>query len=146
MKLRNLILFPAIVLSGCSTTVNMYPIKGPISERNPLPVIIAHVDGIMSNTGNFGFTTPDQIECSGKWSSVAPQMVSTGWGTLFTTYGTASGFGTTASNLPGANKGQAFGVCSDNTTFQVEFLTGSGTANGYGLASDSAGNIYKLIF
>jgi len=29
---------------------------------------------------------------------------------------------------------------------QVEFYTGSGTANGYGVAKDSANNIYKLIF
>lgn len=135
-----------IAVAACSTTVNMYPIQGPFSERKPLPVLVADVDGIAGNTGNFNFTTPDGSKCSGRWSSVAPQMVSTSWGSLFTAYGTISGFGTTVSNAPGVNKGQAFGVCTDNTTFDVEFLTGSGTANGYGLATDSAGNVYKLIF
>jgi hypothetical protein len=134
------------LLTACSTTVNMYPIEGPLSRVQPLPVIIANVDGIASNTGSFKFVTPNAVSCSGRWSSVAPQAVSSTYGTLFTQYGSVAGFATTVSNLPGVNKGQAFGTCSNNDTFDVEFLTGSGTANGYGIARDSAGNVYKLIF
>jgi hypothetical protein len=29
---------------------------------------------------------------------------------------------------------------------EAEFLTGSGTTNGYGVAVDSDGNVYKLLF
>lgn len=29
---------------------------------------------------------------------------------------------------------------------QAEFFTGSGTANGYGIAKDSRGNVYKMLF
>lgn len=137
------LLLPA---SGCSTSVNMYPVEGPVSQERPLPVLVARVDGILGNTGQFDFKSADNAYCSGRWSSVAPQMVSVGWGSLFTTYGSAHGFGTGISSMPGVNKGQAFGVCSDNTTFQVEFLTGSGTANGFGIAKDSRGNVYRLIF
>lgn len=37
-------------------------------------------------------------------------------------------------------------MCSDNTRFDVEFFTGSGTANGYGIAKDTNGNVYKMLF
>ena len=32
------------------------------------------------------------------------------------------------------------------TSIQAEFFTGSGTANGYGVAKDNANNIYKMLF
>ncbi len=32
------------------------------------------------------------------------------------------------------------------TVIEVEFYTGSGTANGFGLAKDNKGNIYKVLF
>ena len=141
-----LVCVAGIAITGCSTTATMFPIEGPVSKRTPLPIVIAKVDGILGNTGNFSFVSPDSAQCKGKWSSVSPQMATMGWGTLFTSYGTAAGFGSSVSNVPGVNKGQAFGVCADNVTFDVEFVTGSGTANGYGLAKDSSGNVYKLIF
>ena len=140
------ILCTIFLVGSCSTTVNMYPIEGPLSLQSPLPILIASVDGITSNTGSFSFSLPDGSKCSGTWSSVAPQMISSSSTSLFGRYGSIAGFSITASNLPGVNRGQAFGVCTNNERFDVEFLTGSGTANGYGLASDTAGNVYKLIF
>ncbi len=37
-------------------------------------------------------------------------------------------------------------TCSRGTTIEAEFFTGSGTANGYGIARDSNANIYKMLF
>ena len=61
-------------------------------------------------------------------------------------YTSITGFSTSIQNVHGVNKGQAFAICSDNVTFDVEFYTGSGTASGFGLAKDSQNNIYKLIY
>ena len=48
--------------------------------------------------------------------------------------------------MPGVNRGQAMSFCESGKSIEAEFLTGSGTANGYGVAVDSNGNIYKLLF
>lgn len=61
-------------------------------------------------------------------------------------YGSVAGYAVTAGNVPGVNRGEAFLTCDRSTTLQAEFFTGSGTANGYGVAKDSRGNIYKMIF
>lgn len=65
---------------------------------------------------------------------------------LLRRYGGVTGVGTTAGIVPGVNKGQLYAICSDNTRVEGEFVTGSGTANGYGVAKDSGGNVYKLLF
>ncbi len=102
--LRTLLSIGLVVVSfcGCSTTANLYPVKGPLSEVKPLPVIRARVDGIM---GNY-----------------------------------------TVGNKPGENRGQAIVIGERGTVIEVEFYTGSGTANGFGLAKDNKGNIYKVLF
>ncbi len=73
-------------------------------------------------------------------------MVTTSNVSLFTQYGHITGFGTSVSNVPGVNKGQAMSFCQSGTTLEAEFVTGSGTANGYGVARDSNGNVYKMLF
>jgi hypothetical protein len=145
-RLTHIAVLAAGALSACSTTANLYPVQGPLSLQKPVPILIATVDGITGNTGGFNFTMPDGAACSGRWSSVAPQHVTVTTSSLFSRYGTVTGYGTTVGNVPGVNKGQAFAICSDNTRFDVEFLTGSGTANGYGIATDTNDNVYKMIF
>jgi hypothetical protein len=132
----------AICLASCSTTVNFYPIEGPLAAKKSFPSITATVDGIANNTGGVAMSLPNGETCSGKWASAAPQYAETV--SLMTQYGTVSGFATGIK--PGVNRGEAFIVCSQGTTIQAEFYTGSGTANGYGIAKDSNGNVYKMIF
>lgn len=132
--------------TGCSTTVNFYPVEGPMASLKPLPVIVATADGITGNTGNIILSMPGGERCTGKWSSIAPQFAAVSSGTLFSRYGAVAGFGTTSGNVPGINKGQAFLTCSGGTTIEAEFFTGSGTANGYGIARDSNANVYKMLF
>lgn len=135
-----------ILLGGCSTTVNMYPVKGPLSQKKPLPVLIATVNGIMGNSGDFNVDMPSGAKCVGRWSSIAP--MSTGFTSAAMTgaWGTVYGSGFSVRNVPGINRGEAMATCTDNTTMQVEFFTGSGTASGNGVAQDSNENVYKLIF
>lgn len=136
------------LLCGCvSTDVNMYPVEGPLSKQRPLPVVKAKAGAVESNSGPMILTLPDKQECKGTWSSAAPKTGSVSTDTLFSAYGGAM-FGSTVTTgiLPGVNKGQAFVACNRGTTLEAEFYTGSGTANGYGIARDSDGNVYKMLF
>jgi hypothetical protein len=134
------------LLCGCSTTANLYPVKGPLSEVKPLPIIRARVTGIMGNSGGITLTMPDGETGKGQWSSAAGMSVTYGSGTLFSQYGSAYWSGYSVGNKPGENRGQAIVIGDRDTVIEVEFYTGSGTANGFGLAKDNKGNIYKVLF
>ena len=136
----------ALVLAGCTTSVTLYPIEGPLALQRPLPVVVATVNSVQDNTGSITMTLPKDETCTGKWSSAAPQMAAVTTTSLFGRYGAAAGFGMLTGPAPGVNRGEAFVACAQGTTLQAEFFTGSGTANGYGVAKDSNGNIYKMLF
>ncbi len=135
-------------LAACSmsTTASLYPVQGPLSQSGSKSAIIAKVGGITGGSGPFDLTMPNGAKCNGKWASVAPTYVQNSNVSLLTQYGSIVGNGTTSGNLPGANKGQAYAVCDDGNALNAEFLTGSGTANGYGVAQDKNGNVFKLLF
>lgn len=135
-------------VSGCSVSVpvSMYPVKGPYADLETKPVIVATAHDVQNNTGAFEVTMPDGEKCHGKWSSAAGVMHTTTTSTLWTKYGPITGLGSSITNVPGVNRGQAMSFCSSGKSLEAEFLTGSGTANGYGVAVDSDGNIYKLLF
>lgn len=155
MNFFRLIALAAVCVSmGCSTTANLYPIDGPLAKKVPLPVLVARVDGIMGNTGNVFLTMPDGEALRGRWSSIAPQQVSQTFGTasgitrigMATAWTQVYGHGFSVSNLPGVNRGEAMLTGTNGTLLQIEFFTGSGTANGNGVAKDNHGNIFKVIF
>ena len=135
-----------VLLSGCSTTATLYPVEGPLSNEQPLPVITATVDGITGNTGDMFLTMPDGEKCVGKWSSAAGAGINVGTGSLIGTYGSIYGVGTSINTGTGQNPGQAFLTCNKGRTIQVEFITGAGTANGFGFSKDNKGNVYRVLF
>lgn len=143
-----------VVLAGCSTTATFYPVEGPLSKIQPLPVLTATADGITGNTGNISLSLPDGEFCKGRWSSIAPMSVgySTASATGSATNGMASvwatvyGSGFSVRNLSVVNNGEAMLVGDRGTVIHVEFYTGSGTANGSGVAKDNKGNIFKVLF
>ena len=136
----------AFMAAGCSTSVNFYPVQGSLASQKPLPVITGTADGITGNTGTISLVLPNGEHCTGKWSSVAPQFASVTNTTLIGRYGSVAGLSVSTGPAPGVNKGQAFLTCTQGTTMEAEFFTGSGTANGYGVARDSNSNVYKMIF
>jgi len=147
LRAYHLVIFLALyLLNGCTTTANLYPVQGPLAKQKPFPVITAHVNGIMGNTGEISLVLPDGEKCEGKWSSTAGTNVSVGTVNLFSQYGSILGTGFSVSNNPGMNRGEAIIVGEKGTIIEVEFYTGSGTANGFGLAKDNHGNIYKVLF
>ena len=44
------------------------------------------------------------------------------------------------------NSGFAMLLGTKGTSIEIEFLTGAGTANGFGKAKDNNGNIFKVLF
>ncbi len=140
------ILFIATLMSGCSTTAELYPVEGPLSENAPQTVLYAKVNGILGNSGTLTMDAPNGENCKGRWSSAAAQEVSFSTVNLFSQYGSVYGSGTTVRNKPGVNRGEAILVCPSGNRFEIEFYTGSGTANGYGLAKDRNENVYKVLF
>ena len=149
-----LVLLGLLIMAGCATTATLYPVQGPLAQQASVQTIEARVDGIMGNSGKITLTMPDGEVCKGRWSSVAP---------AFTTYSSAQASGSVSSglanvwasvygngfaigNVAGVNRGQAVLMGTRGAVIQVEFLTGSGTANGYGVAVDNKGNTYKVLF
>jgi hypothetical protein len=152
--MKKLLLLIAFLCVGCSTTARLYPVEGPMSKQIPLPVLAANVEGILGNTGGITLTMPDGERCTGHWSSIAPQQVgftsvaASGLTTsgLASAWTTAYGSGFSFSNAPGVNRGEAMLTGEKGTVLQVEFFTGSGTANGTGVAKDNHGNVFKVLF
>ncbi len=151
---RLTIMLVAAVVSGCSATATLFPIQGPMSKLSPLPILKARADGITGNTGNISLTMPDGELCKGRWSSIAPMAYRastasaavTTVGDMASVWSAVYGSGFSMANVPGVNRGEAVLVGDRGTIIQVEFYTGSGTANGTGVAKDNKGNIYKMLF
>ena len=140
----------AALLCGCSTRASLFPVDGPLARMSPPPILEATVDGIMGNTGNIFLGMPDGETCKGRWSSLAPvhvkQPAASASGGMAALWASVYGSSYSVENVPGVNKGEAMLVCDKGTVMQVEFLTGSGTANGTGIAKDNRGNIFKVLF
>ena len=142
----SLVLLTGLASSGCSLTATMIPVEGPLSQLRPVPVIQAKADGIMGNSGNITFTMPDGGTCKGRWSSAAGAGVTVGSAGLISQYGSTVLSGYSVSTGTGQNPGQALAVCSTGRSVQLEFVTGAGTAHGFGIAKDNESNIYRFVF
>ena len=138
--------FMALLILGCTATVSLYPVEGPLSIQRPLPVLRATASGIMGNSGSITMVTPDGEHFEGKWSSAAGSGVSFGTMSLFSQYAAIYGSGFSVSPGRGQNPGRAFLIGDRGTTIDVEFVTGAGTANGFGFAKDNRGNVYRVLF
>ena len=151
--MRLFFILTSFFLTACSTTVSFFPVSGPLVESKQNQPIIAKAEGILGNTGKISLTLPSSEVCVGKWSSVAPTVATATMGVgslsisnnMASAWGTVYGTGFSVGNAASVNRGEAMLVCNNGTTIQVEFFTGSGTANGYGVAKDSNGNFYKIL-
>ena len=142
-----MVTLPALALvAACSTTARFYPVEGPASTQPPVTVLVATINGITGNNGSLTLNLPDGTPCQGEWSSAAGVQRTTTTGSLFTQYGAIYGSSSTVTSGGGQNPGQAIATCTDGTRFEIEFVTGGGTANGFGFARDTRGNVYRVLF
>lgn len=135
-----------LLLAGCSTTARLYPVQGPASEVVPPRTLQASIDGILGNNGSLSFDLPNGSTCEGEWSSAAGVETTVTSVGLIGRYSGFFGTGISTRSGGGQNPGRAIALCSDGTRFDIEFVTGGGTANGFGFAEDTRGNVYRVLF
>lgn len=140
------ILLLSMFLVGCSTTARFYPVEGPIMASGNVRPIVATAHGITGNNGRIELTRQDGSLCEGEWSSAAGSGMSYQTGSLMSTYGSAHLSSVGFSTGHGQNPGRAVILCPDGNVIDMEFTTGAGTANGFGIAKDKKGNVFRVIF
>jgi len=131
-----------LLLSSCSITLDLYPAKGPLSNLIPIKVIKAKATNVTSNSGRCFLTLPDGEYCEGRWSSTAGVKGSTNNYSLLLDYGQELGL----SPRGNENRGYAILLGTKGTSIEIEFLTGAGTAHGFGIAKDNHGNLFRVLF
>ena len=147
--IRNLALvlvLPVLACAPSSSSMQLYPLQGKIADSDPTLVIRATAKNTTGTSGALTFRLPESGKCSGTWSSLTPRTVSNSKGLALTWKKTGGEVGTARETVAGVNNGEIYAVCEDGTRVQGTFVIGSGTASGTGQASDTNGNIYKLLF
>ncbi len=149
MSIRALVIIGLLPLAACGSSNSdmlFYPLEGPIALSDPTLVIKATASDTDKTSGAVTFRLPERIKCKGTWSSLAPKVVSQTKGVSLTWRDTGGRIGTEAKSVAGVNEGEIYAVCDDGSRLQGNFIIGSGTASGTGRATDTKGNIYKLLF
>ncbi len=148
MSLRPLGLTALLALMACGSTSDMqlYPIDGPLAALTPPPVIRAEAGTTDSTSGSLTLRLPDRTRCSGTWSALAPKVVSRTKGVSLTLRGPGGSIDRSTETVGGINPGEIYAICEDGTRVQGNFVMGSSTTSGSGTATDTRGNVYKLLF
>jgi hypothetical protein len=132
--------------SGGTTSMQFYPLQGPIATDDPALVIEATMRNVQGTSGPLAFRLPERGRCEGTWTSLTPKTVSRTRGLSLTWRKTGGEIGAESETVAGVNDGEIYAVCADGTRVQGTFVIGSGTASGTGRATDTNGNVYKLLF
>jgi len=124
---------------GRSIQVSLYPAGGPLQRSGKTQPITGTVGGV-GTTGTFAFTRPDGVNCDGRWTTLQSKPAA---GSLLDKHRDVLGI---AANPGGMVGGLALGACSNGGSFQAEYYVVPTVDSGFGAATDSDGNIYKVIF
>lgn len=148
MFLRLLAPCALLVLSACveSQDMKLYPLSGPIAEKTPSLVINIAAKYPSQTSGPISFQLPGRVKCGGTWSTVAPREITQSRGLSLGLKGPRGNLERDETTVGGVNNGEIYAVCRDGTRIQGSFLIGSGTKSGTGRATDTNGNVYKLLF
>ena len=131
---------------GCAINANLYPVEGPLATTVPVRVLSAQIDGILGNKGGISMQIDASEKCKGEWVSAAGAGISFTNLNLIGQYRSIYGSGITVSTGTGQNPGRAFLLCTSGRNIDVEFVTGAGTATGFGYAKDNRGNVFRVLF
>jgi hypothetical protein len=149
MMPRSLAPLSLMLFAACcvpTSDMKLYPLQGPIAEATPTLVIDVAAKNIDKASGPISFRLPGKVKCQGTWTTVAPREISKSRGLSLSLHGPRGNLANESKTAARVNTGEIYAVCSDATKVQGNFLIGSGTLSGTGRASDSNGNVYKLLF
>jgi hypothetical protein len=149
MKSSRLAPVSLLILAACSapsSEMKLYPLQGPIALAEPTLIIDVAAKNTDKASGPIFFRLPGKVKCQGTWTTVAPREISKTRGISLSLRGPRGNLDNENKTVAGVNNGEIYAVCSDATKVQGRFLIGSGTVSGTGRASDSNGNVYKLLF
>ncbi len=130
---------PKVMANAREINVSMYPADGPLKKSGKTQALTGKVGGV-GTAGSFAFTRPDGVSCDGKWTTLQSQPQAD---SLIVKYHEVTGISSSVSGMVG---GLAVGACSNSATFQAEYYVVPTADSGFGVATDSNGNVYKLIF
>jgi hypothetical protein len=143
-----------IVRSAAATEQTLYPVQGPLVAQAPPPVMKASFHGAYS--GSFSLVQAPGESFQGKWTDVIPSFVNTktpetpasylpqpnlafAWDAVY-------GPGYFVAQILGAGIRQAVATGNQGTVIQVECRYSPVTGGCTGVAVDSKGNIYKVVW
>ncbi len=126
--------------------MQFFPLEGQIATDDPSKVIEATMRNVQGTSGPLILRLPQAGRCEGTWTSLTPKTVSRSRGLSLTWRKTGGEIGASSETVAGLNDGEIYAVCADGTRVQGTFVIGSGTASGTGRATDTLGNVYKLLF
>lgn len=157
MKPRLLIvLVVTAMLSACTVSGHVYPVKGPVAAQAPVPVYDAKISGAF-NSGTITLKLADGESGSGHWAAAttapAPVGVSpdnpsaempAAWDTVY-------GHGYYTAHVLGQRLFvEAIVTTNHSTVVQVQmyrvWYSNGGRGQIYGVARDNKGNTYKVSF
>ena len=160
MKRRlNPVLFLLFMLSGCTATARLYPVRGPLSTQTPVPVYVGKLtDGLHS--GDFSAVLGNGEVFKGRWNLVArpnsPKDASASGGpsanSLSAEWDAVYGPGFYVAHVLGARLyGRAILKGSRGTPLEMEIYKPDDVKENTvgaikGVAKDDKNNIYKIAF
>lgn len=119
--------------------VSMFPADGPMKRAGNTKPLAGKVAGV-GTSGTFTFARPDGVSCEGRWTTLQSKPEN---GSLMDKHKAVLGIFQSADGMVG---GLAIGACSNCASFQAEYYVVPGVDSGFGAATDSDGNVYKIIF
>jgi hypothetical protein len=146
-----LILLGVCMISGCiaASAQQLYPVRGPQASPAPPPIFTAKLTG--SVEGKISLILANGEAFEGRWSTMRAPVVSAntpqgaandppqpslsyGWDTIY-------GSGYYLANVVGESVAHSVLTGSQGTILQLDFNNGH-----FGVAVDSKGNIYKVVW
>ena len=157
-----IIVVAASMLAGCRAGMRLYPVKGPLAEQTPMPVFTGKITQTRPSSGKISLYLAGGELFTGNWKQVNPAPGASGQRTtdalaadgMSSVWDAIYGPGFYVAHVLGAREhGASHMTGNRHTMLDVEFISRE-REHGIsiekdtvkGVARDSKGNVYKVVF
>jgi hypothetical protein len=127
-----------------------HPMTGSIArvEQNSRESEVDLEGGVFGDTGGLSFILPTSARCRGRWSAASGNRLVVTRAELLSRYGPRYFPGSAVPAVADSYQklGHAFIDCDGGRSLRLEFITGPGTAHGWGIGQDNEGSLYRFTF